>query len=147
MLVLGCVLAMLEASAGSAGPTLGVSVVLIFLGFVLTPVALWRAFRQLQMQSSTHQNSGRELVLKSAVVYGTLTPALLILLAIVVTEGVILFPIGIAAIIYAQYTLIRRLWRYVAEALPTRSAAASTSETNGGNASSPIGSGAPMPAV
>jgi hypothetical protein len=144
-LVLGCVLAMLEAGARSSGPILGVSMSLIFLGFFLTPVALWRAFRQLQSQANTGQNSGREMVLRSAVVYGTLAPALLILLAIAITQGVILFPIGIAAIIYAQYTLVRRLSRYMAEALPPQQVSVSTNEPNGG--SSPIGPRAPMPAM
>jgi hypothetical protein len=145
MLVLGCLLAMLEAGARSNGPILGVSMSLIFLGFFVTPIALWKAFRQLQTQVNTRQNSGRELMLKSTVVYCTLTSALLILLAIAITAGVILFPIGVAAIVYAQYTLIRRLWRRIAEALPPQPDAASTIEPNGG--SSPIGSRAPMPAM
>ena len=131
----------------SNGPILGVSMLLMFLGFFLTPIALWKAFRQLQMQFSPRQNSGRELVLKSTAVYCTLAPALLILLLIAMTEGTILFPIGIAAIIYVQYTLLRRLWRHMAEALPAQPAAASTSEPNGGNANSPIGTATPMPAM
>jgi hypothetical protein len=147
MLVLGCMLAMLEAGARSNGPILGVSMLLLSLGFFLTPIALWKAFRQLQAQLSTRQNSARELVLKSAVVYCTLAPALLILLAIAITEGVILFPIGIGAIVYAQYMLIRRLGRHMAEALPTQLNAASTSEPNGSDTSSPIGSVTPMPAM
>jgi hypothetical protein len=147
MLIFGCLLAMLAAGASSADPILGVSMFLIVLGFVLTPIALWKAFRQLQAQSSTRQDLGRELVLKSTAVYCTLAPALPILLAIVVTEGVILFPIGIAAIIYAQYMLIRRLWRHMAESLPKQPDAASTSEINVGNASTPIGSATPMPAM
>jgi hypothetical protein len=147
MLVFGCLLAMLAASERSAGPILGVSMLLIFLGFVLTPATLWKAFRQLQTKSSNQQNSGRELMLKSAVVYCTLASALLILLAIAITEGVILFPIGVVAIIYAQYTLIRRLWQYMANALPIQLDSASASEVNGGNANTPIGSRAPMPAM
>jgi hypothetical protein len=147
MLVLGCVLTILAAGARSADPILGVSILLLFLGFVLTPIALWKAFRQLQTQLSTRQNSGRELVLKSTVVYCTLAPALLILLAIAITEGIILFPIGIAAIIYAEYAAICRFWRYMAKSLPTQPATESTNEANEGNASSPISSRAPMPAM
>jgi hypothetical protein len=114
-----------------------------FVGVVFTPIALWMAYRQLRSDPAA---PGRSLVLKSAIVYATIAPIVLVLFAAVLTEGAALVVFGIAAFFYAQYHLIRRLWRYLSDTLPTTP---SESTTNSATRNAPPSAhpATPMPAV
>jgi hypothetical protein len=113
------------------------------VGFVVTPFALWRAYRQLRSDPTA---PGRDLVITTAIAYGTIAPILLVLLAGEATNGAAPILFGIAAFFYAQYHLLRRLWRYLSDALPTLP---SESTTNSPNYSAPPSAhqATPMPAV
>jgi hypothetical protein len=114
------------------------------IGFLFTPFAIWKAFKQLRAQPG--KIAGRDLVLKTTVAYGVLAPVLVMLLAIMITEGFALFVLGAAALVYVQYLALKRLWRFMAEAIPPRPAPASTSNSNGNGASSHLGA-SPVPAM
>jgi hypothetical protein len=118
---------------------------LLPIGLLFTPVALWKAFKQLR--ADPRKTRGRYLVLKTMVAYGVLVPVVVVLFAAVITEGYAFFLLGFAALVYVQYLLVRRLWRYMAEAIPPQAEPVSTSHANGNGASSHLGSATPMPAM
>jgi hypothetical protein len=69
------------------------------------------------------------------------------LFAVAVTEGIALYILGVAALIYVHYVCIRRLWRYLIDALPPQPAAQSTDKANGNGTSPTISAASPMPAM
>ena len=111
-----CLFLTLAATGDVHGPVLTLMAMPMLIGFVLTPIALWNAFKQLRAEPAQHL--GRELALRSMSGYCVAVPTLLFLLACAATGGYILFPLGVAAFVYLQYLLVRRLWRRVADTLP-----------------------------
>jgi hypothetical protein len=103
------------------------------------------AFKQLRAQPG--RTRGRDLVLNTTAAYAVLVPVLVLLFAVAVTEGIALYMLGVAALIHVHYVFVRRLWRYMVDQLPPRSAAASTNKRNGNGASSAISAATPMPAM
>lgn len=143
ILACGCLFAMIAAAAN--GPNdfwILLALLNCFVGLVFTPIALWNAYRQLRSDLTT---PGRGLVLKSAIVYGTIAPILFVLWAAVVTEGLVPILLGIVALFYVQYVLLRRLWNYLSDALPTPP----TATTNSSNRNAPPSAqqATPMPAL
>jgi hypothetical protein len=113
---------------------------LVLVTVILTPVALWMAHRQI----GAHRNvPRRDLVLKSIAAYAALVPILLLLFLAAITEGFVLAALGVAAFVYFEYVLIRRIWRYMAEALPRQPATATTGGANGHGTSSPVAAACP----
>ena len=107
---------MIAAASGPNDFWILLALLSCFVGIVFTPIALWMAYRQLRSDPAAR---GRDLVLKSAIVYGTIAPILLVLLAAEATNGAAPMLFGIAAFFYAQYHLLRRLWKYLSDSLPT----------------------------
>jgi hypothetical protein len=120
-------------------------VFLLPIGFLFTPFAIWKAFKQLRAQSGKIR--GRDMVLNTTAAYAVLAPVLVMLFAIAVTEGIAFYMLGVAALIYVHYVFIRRLWRYMATALPPQPAAASTAKVNGNDTSPSMSAATPMPAM
>jgi hypothetical protein len=121
---------------------------LIFLlpiGFLFTPFAIWKAFKQIRAQPRDIR--GRDLVLNTTAAYAVLVPVLVVLFAIAVTEGIAFYMLGVGALIYVHYVFIRRFWRYMADALPPQPAAASTGKANGNGTNTSISAATPMPAM
>jgi hypothetical protein len=116
LLTVGCLLLLLSSVGRSHALALS-GACLVFVSLVLTPFALWRGFQQLRARP--RQRSGRNLLLKSTIVYGTLAPALLMALVTATTQGYVLLPLGAAAFVYIQYLLIRWIWQRMSEALPS----------------------------
>jgi hypothetical protein len=143
LLVLGCLFGMMTAASGPNGFLVSLTLLSAFIGFVLTPIALRSAHRQLRSDPAA---PGRDLVLKSAIVYGTIAPLLLVLLAAEATDGFAPMLFGIAAFFYAQYVLLRRLWTYLSNTLPTPPPASTTNSPNR-TAPPPAHPAAPMPAM
>ena len=114
LLCLVCLLAMFAVATDAHGP-FDLFMSLAVLSFVVTPVALWMAYRHLRAHPDMQ---GRDLVLKSACAYIALALALLMLFLATITEGFVLIALGVAAFVYFEYLLIRRLWRRLADALP-----------------------------
>jgi hypothetical protein len=145
LLPLGCIALLSAELLRFSSPVSGLSILSsLFLGVVFTPIALWMAYKQLQVQPDT---TGRELLLKSTITYGVLAPLLVMLFAAAVTDGIVLIPFGFAAFVYLQYLLLRRLWRRISEAFPLQTAAVSSRGTNGSDANARVASASPMPAL
>lgn len=128
-------------SGGIAVPGFFLTVV----GFILTPLALWRAFKQLR--ACSEQSPDRNLVLKSTIAYGAFAPALVMAVLMLVTHGFALIPFGVVAFLYLQYVLIRRVWQWMSDALPAQAVARKNGVANGDAAVPPINPEAPMPAM
>jgi hypothetical protein len=142
LLIVGCLLLLL----GSVGHSKGLAALggsSLFIGSVVTPFALWRAFDQLR--ASSQGRSNRDLVLKSTIVYGAIAPALLMALVTVATQGYVLLPLGAAVFVYLQYLLIRWVWQRMSEALPT--APVANDKSNGDAPTPPVASAISMPAM
>jgi hypothetical protein len=128
------------------GPFVGLLIAcLLTIGFLFTPVAIWKAFKQLRAQLG--KVPGRGLLLKTTIAYGALVPALVVLCAALITEGFAFFLLGFAALVYVQYLFLRRLWQSMADAIPPQPAATSTFHANGNGTSSHLGPATPMPAM
>ncbi len=143
LLAIACLFAVFAAATNARGP-FDLLMFLAIVSFVLTPIALWMAYRQLRAHPDT---PGRDLVLKSTTVYAALALALLLLFLAAITEGFVLTALGVVAFVYFEYMLIRRIWRHMAEALPPQPTSSPTRDTNGNGASAPVASATPMPAV
>jgi hypothetical protein len=131
---------------GASGPNVFWIVMTLLsglVGFVITPIALWKAYRQLRSDPTA---PGRNLVINTAIVYGTLAPILLVLVAGEATNGAAPLLFGIAAFFYAQYVLLRRLWKHLSDALPASPTATTTTPT-GHNTTSSVHPTTPMPAM
>jgi hypothetical protein len=131
---------------GASGPNVFWLVMTLlsgFVGFVVTPIALWKAYRQLRSNPAA---PGRSLVINSAIAYGTLAPILLVLIAGEATNGAAPILFGIAAFFYAQYVLLRRLWTYLSHALRATPAASTTNSAGRGTPPS-VRPATPMPAI
>src|SRR3954468_13648267 len=90
-LCVGCLMLLLAGGTMfNGGPFVVLIVLMLLAGFVLTPVALWKAVKQLQAQPDEHRD--RELVLKSALVYCVIVPALLMGFLTLATHGFIVVP-------------------------------------------------------
>jgi hypothetical protein len=143
LLCISCLLALFAAATSAHGP-LDLFMFLVIVSFVFSPIALWIAYRQLRAHPSV---PGRDLVLKSACAYTAIALAVLMFFLALITEGFVLMALGVAAFVYFDYLLVRRLWRRMADALPPQSASSSPLETNGNAAASPVTSATPMPAM
>ena len=115
---ISCLLAVFAAATDARGP-FDLLMFLVMVSFVFTPIALWMAYRQLRAHPGM---PGRDLVLKSSTVYTALALAVLMLFLAAITEGFVLMALGVAAFVYFEYLLIRRIWRHMAEALPPQPA-------------------------
>src|SRR5262245_43883207 len=119
-LVFGCLLALLASAGPPHGPIVAALASMLFVGFVFTPLALWKAVAQLQAQPDHPRD--RDLVLKSTLVYCVIVPVLLVGFLTLVTHGYIFIPFGLAAFVYLQFLLVRRIHRYLSETLPPQPA-------------------------
>jgi hypothetical protein len=117
LIPVGCVLLLLAGAERLHGPVVGALVLLMLVGGVITPIALWKAFQQLRAEPKL---LGRDLALPTLAIYCTVVPALLFILACVATDGYLLIPIGIAAFGYLQYVHVRRFWQRAADTLPSQ---------------------------
>jgi hypothetical protein len=125
----------------NGGPLVVLIVLLLLVGFVLTPLALWKAVKQLQAQSDHTRD--RDLVLKSALVYCVIVPTLLMGFLVLATHGLILVPFALAAFVYLQFLLVRGMRRRLSETLPPQPADDTTAHTSAPS----IGTAMSMPAV
>jgi hypothetical protein len=87
-----------------------------FVGLVFTPIALHRAFKQLKASPGKYR--GRNLAVAALLTYAAVAPLLLLLFAAILTEGLILFPLGVGAFAFVQYRLIQHLHHRVIATLP-----------------------------
>jgi hypothetical protein len=141
-LILSCLFALIVGASGPNDFWIVMTLLSGFVGFVFTPIALWKAYRQLRSNPAA---PGRNLVINTAIVYGTLAPILFVLLAGEATNGAAPLLFGIAAFFYAQYVLLHRLWKYLSDALPAPPTA--TTNRTSPNASSSAHPTTPMPAM
>jgi hypothetical protein len=132
LLPVGCLLVFLAINTHTRGALAGFSLLLVLVGFVFTPFALWMARNQLR--ASRDQSPERDLVLKSTIVYGVIAPALVMAFFTAATEGYALVPFGIVAFVYFQYLLIRRVHRYMADATPESAPASIDTASNAAQA-------------
>jgi hypothetical protein len=116
LLVFGCLSAILAGSSPANDEWMVLAVFGCLVGLTLTPIALWMAYRQLR---SDPAKTGRGLVIKSAIVYATIAPVLFVLWTAAATNGAFLILVGVAAFLFAEYVLLRRLWKYLCDAFPT----------------------------
>jgi hypothetical protein len=138
-----CLMAMFAAATRAHGP-FELFMSLAVLTFFVTPIAIGMAYRQQRTRADV---TSRNILLQSTCGYISIALALLMLLAAAITDGFALQALGVAAFVYLEYLLIRRLWRRMAAALPAQTAPSSPRETNGNGASSPVTSPNPMPVV
>jgi hypothetical protein len=118
-LCFGCLLLLISGGTMfNDGPLIVLILSLLLVGFVLTPIAVWKGVKQLQSQSD--QPRDRELVIRSAMIYCVILPVLVTGFFALATEGFILIPIGLGAFIYLQVVLVRRLHRRLSERLPAQ---------------------------
>jgi hypothetical protein len=115
-ILMGYVLLLLAAAVGAHGPVIGLIGILLLVGTIVTPPAIWQSVKQLRAEPATLTN--RNLVLRSAVIYAAVVPTSLLLLACAATQGMIMIPIGIIASVYFQFLIVRRLWRRMNDTLP-----------------------------
>jgi hypothetical protein len=122
-ILLGYILLLLAAAVGAHGPAIGMIAILLLVGTVMTPLAIWQSIKQMRAEPAMLHD--RKLVLSSAVIYAAVVPTSLILLACAATEGGIMIPIGMIASVYFQYILVRSLWRRMNDTLPPQTTAGS----------------------
>jgi hypothetical protein len=118
---------------------------LILFGFLATPCALAMAYRQLHAQPD--RCSDRDFVLNLASGYVILASTFLILLSSEWTHGFVLISLGVAALIFLQYTLVRHLRRLLRSALPPESPSASSQEPRASETGLSVGVAMSMPAM
>jgi hypothetical protein len=135
-LVFGCLVMLMASNASLNGLYVLFIASMLLVGFVLTPVALWNAVKQLELHSEHHH--GRELVMKSTLVYSVIVPVLLVGFIAFATRGLILVPVGLGALVYLESVLIRRVHRHLSETLPPQPT---------GGATAHGASSLPMPAM
>jgi hypothetical protein len=140
---IACLMALFAAATRAHGP-FELFMSLAVLSFFVTPIAIWMGFRQQRVHADA---TSRDLLLKSTCGYISVALALVMLLLAAITDGFALQALGVAAFVYLDYLLIRRLWRRMAAALPVQSAPSSPRDANGNDASSPVTSPTAMPAV
>jgi hypothetical protein len=87
-----------------------------FVGLVFTPIALYRAFKQLRATPGKYR--GRNLAAGSLLIYAACMPIMLLVIASLATDGVIFYPLGLLAFAYAQYRLIQHLRHRIIPTLP-----------------------------
>jgi FtsH-binding integral membrane protein len=87
-----------------------------FVGLVATPLALYFALKQLK--ANPGKQRGRNLAAAALLTYAAITPILLLIVAEISTEGLIIYPLGFLAFVYAQYKLIQHLRHHTIAALP-----------------------------
>jgi protein-S-isoprenylcysteine O-methyltransferase Ste14 len=143
ILVLGGLFAMIAAASGPNDFWISLTLLSGVVGSVSTPISVWMAYRQLRTDPAA---PGRDLVLKSALVFGTIAPILLVLFAAAITNGAAFILFGIAALFYVQYLLLRRFWRCLSDALPTPPSASTTNSASR-QAPSAVQEPTPMPAM
>jgi hypothetical protein len=137
----GCLLGLLASAGPPHAPVVAAIALMLFVGFVLTPLALWKAVEQLRAQPDRPRD--RDLVLKSTLVYCVIVPVLLVGFLTLVTHGYIFVPLGLAAFAYLQFLLVRRLHRHLSETLPPQPASDATPHTPAPSVGTPMS----MPAV
>lgn len=107
MIGFSCLLLLLFA-ASEVSPPVATTVVLFLLTCaVLCPLALRKGLAQLR--SAPERYYGSTLATGTALVYWTAIPLLGLLFVCVLTEGMVLFPLGLLAFAYVHYRLLRRL--------------------------------------
>lgn len=130
-------LAALAVASGIPVPELPFFMLIVIVACVLTPVALWKGFKQLRADPSRY--FGREIAIGTMTGYFSTVPLLVLAGACLATRGYILFPLAVATFIYLQYLLVRRIWRYMADALPTKATFGSIRDTHERSVSSTSG--------
>ena len=119
LIVLCCLLLLVLAAGNVVGPFVAFVALVLVTNIVVAPIALRKGCAQLRAEADRF--CGRELAIASAIAYGVTVPILLLVLTCVLTEGYILFPIAIAAFIYFQAMLIRKVCNRMIDAAPTQS--------------------------
>jgi cation transport ATPase len=117
----------------------------IVAALVATPCALAMAYKQLRARPEG--SADRDLVVNMILAYAIVAPAFLMVVFTEWTEGFVLVPFGIAAFIYVQYRLVRRLQRYVKDKLPPQLADDSPSVASRPTSAPPMGPAMSMPAI
>lgn len=143
LLAFGCVLLFIALNSRYSNAMVGISLLTLFVGLLLTPIAIWNASTQLRTQPDQLHN--RSLVLKSLTVYCVIAPPLLMGFAELFTRGAALVLFGIVAFVYLQYVFIRRMRRNMVDALPKPTPPASDSSHPG--TTSTLGGTMSMPAI
>jgi len=112
-----------------------------FVGSVFTPLALWKARKQLLAGEANSPD--RNLFVKALLVYGTFAPAILAVVAALLTEGAVLIPFGVVAFVYIQYVVVRRVYRHMTDGMPEPTLSTSTAAPNGNCNSSALAPAGP----
>lgn len=142
LLPLACLLMWFAEATRARGPFVGLPLMLMFLlGFAFTPLAIWKARKQLLAATENSRDYG--LFVKSIIVYGAFAPALLAMVAAFASDGAVLIPFGIVAFVYIQYLAIRRIYRYMTDGVPQSAPSPSTATSNGNGISSALAPAAP----
>lgn len=101
-------LLLLLFAAGNVSPPVAIMVILFLLTCaVLCPVALRQGLAQLR--TAPERYYGSHLATSTALAYWTAIPLLGLLFVCVLTEGIVLIPLGLLAFAYVHYRLLRRL--------------------------------------
>jgi hypothetical protein len=126
LIPLGCLLLLLLAAGDSPAGFAIFAIVPLVCAFI-TPIALHQGIAQLRAEPS--QFRGRELAIVATITYYSVVPLLLLLFGIALTDGVVLFPLAVAAFVYWQYLLVRRLCRGIVVTIPKSANGGSLRET------------------
>lgn len=105
--------------AGASGPNdfwIVITLLTGFVGLAFTPIALYRAFKLLKAHPGMYR--GRNLTAAALLTYALVAPLLLLFVAAMLTEGLIFYPLGLAAFAYLQYRLIQHLRQRIIPTLP-----------------------------
>lgn len=140
-LTVGCLLVLIASATSVNGPVVLFTILMLMVGCMLTPLALWKAIKQIQAQPERSRDCG--LVLKSALVYCVVLPVLLMGCIIFATHGLIFVPLGLGALVYLQYLVVRRVQRHLSGILPKQPIDDATPQT----AALSVGTGMSVPAT
>jgi hypothetical protein len=138
---LGCLGLLLTINTGPNGAGGAMIVLMLLVGFALTPLAIWKSVKQLQREPGDRRD--RNLVLKSTLVYCAIVPALLMAFVTLATHGFFLVPFGLATFVYLQFVLVRCVHRHLSETLPPQLASDATTQAMAPS----VGTAMSMPAV
>jgi hypothetical protein len=105
---IGALLCLIAGDGPSDGGFVLFLMMMVACGVVFAPFALVKAVRELESQGPAK----RDLVMFSAMIYSIVVPVLVLIFAVSVTRGAVLMALGVAAFVYFQYLLVRRVHRY-----------------------------------
>jgi hypothetical protein len=122
-----------------------VLVLSIVAGLIATPFALAMAYWQVRARPGRFPD--RNLVVNMIVGFAAVAPAFAMIVLTEWTYGLVLIPFGFVAVVYLQYTFVRRVCRHMVNALPPQSGNGSSSDAREREMGRPIGSVTTVPAV